>query len=443
MNFAIGWPAIASHSTSKKLSISHLGSPVEGSLLAKDKREISCYDRRSNMAARDKHDSLVTGPTGFVFLLLLISPNGLSQTSSSAAAEIRDYMSQGQAALRANQPNVAARAYQSILRLDPKNIEARANLGVVAMSTGDWSEAAEDLDAALKLQPSQSRVQALLGLCEIRLGKPAEARKLLSAAFPKLEDPKLKREAGLQLLSIQFETGELDKASAILTALQELYPGDAAISYAAFRVYSDLAFQAIESLAVNAPDSAQLHRALAEHLVNDGRNEAAVTEFRKALAISPDAPDLHFELGQALLFQSRVESSLEEAQKEFRSSLSFNPADARCECKLAEIELLRSNSAEAANHFAQALRLDSEAGCAKAGLAEQLMDEGKEQQALDYLQAAVRGDPYNDQFHYRLSACYRRMGNKGESAKEMEKVKELRELKDELQQALHSRSSPE
>jgi predicted Zn-dependent protease len=389
-----------------------------------------------------KHYSLSTTSIGCTILCLLLTVDGLAQ-AHSAAGEIRDYMNQAQKALRANQPNVAAQAYQAILRLDPKNIEARANLGVVAMSTGDWSDAAEDLDAALKLQPSDSRVQALLGLCLIHLGRPVEATKLLSAAFPRLEDPRLKREAGLRLLSIQFETGELNNANATLATLQDIYPGDTAISYAAYRVYSELAFQAIESLAINAPASAQLYRALAEHLVTDGRDEAAITEYRKALAITPDAPDLHFELGQAIVFDSHSDASLAEAQKEFESSLRLNPADARCECQLAEIELLRSNSAEAANHFAHALRLDSAAACAKAGLAEQLMDEGKEQQALEYLQAAVRGDPYNDQFHYRLSAFYRRMGNKEEAAKEMEKFKQLREIKDELQQALRPKSSPE
>jgi tetratricopeptide (TPR) repeat protein len=390
-----------------------------------------------------KRNSLSSAAIGCAFLFLLLAVGGMSQTNSSSALEIQRYMNQAQQALRANEPDVAAQAYQAILRLDPRNVEARANLGVVAMSTGDWNKADEDLDAALKLQPSNTRVEALLGLCQMRLGRPAEARKLLSAAFPKLEDPKLKRETGLRLLSIQFDAGELEEASIVLAPLQELYPGDAAISYAAFRIYSELEFQAIESLAINAPDSAQLHRALAEHLVNDGRNEAAIIEYRKALAISPDAPDLHFELSQAILFESHSDASLADAQKEVESSLHLNPTDARCECQLAEIETLRSNPAGAASHFANALKLDSESACAKAGLAEQLMDAGKEQQALEYLQAAVRDDPYNEQFHYHLAALYRRSGDKDEAEKEMQKFKQLREMKDELHQALHPNSSPE
>ena len=352
-------------------------------------------------------------------------------------------MGQAQAALRANRPDVAAHAYRSVLKIDPKNIDAQANLGVVAMSTGDWKEAAEDLGAALKLQPSHIKVKALLGLCELRLGRPGEAQKLLSEAFPKLEEPKLKREAGVALLEIDFQSGEFDKASAILIPLKEIDPDDAAISYAAFRVYSELAYQAIESLAMNSPDSAQLHRALAEHLVNDGRTEAAITEYQKALSITPDVPELHFELGQAIVSASHQESSLAEAQREFESSLRLKPANAPCECQLAEVELLRSNSAKAAGHFAQALKIDPEAACAKAGLAAQLISEGKEQEALEYLQAAVRGDPYNAQLHYRLANLYRKMGNKEGAAKETSVFKELRDVEDELQRALHPTPTPE
>jgi len=118
-----------------------------------------------------KHKSLSTASIGCAFLLLLMSVVGLAQSNSSAAMEIRDLMNQAQKALRANQPDIAAQAYQAVLRLDPRNIEARANLGVVAMSTGDWSKAADDLDAALKLQPSNSRVEALLGLCLMHVGR--------------------------------------------------------------------------------------------------------------------------------------------------------------------------------------------------------------------------------------------------------------------------------
>jgi tetratricopeptide (TPR) repeat protein len=384
-----------------------------------------------------KPDSIHTALIGYVFLLLMMPIGGVAQANSPSAAEIRAYMDQAQRDLRDNQPDAAIKAYQAVLRLDPNSVDARADLGVVAMSTGNWSAASEQLDAALKIQPSNSQVQALLGLCDIRLGRTEEAERLLSDAFPMLHDPKLKREAGLTLVEIEFETGELEKASAFLLPLEASAPGDAAISYAAFRVYSELTFRSIQSLAINAPNSPQLHRALAEHMVNDGRTEAAIIEYRKALAITPDSFDLHYELGQALIAESHQESNLAEAQKEFESSIRLKPGNARCECQLAEVETLRSNPAGASSHFVQALKFDPDAACAKAGLASQLIDEGKNQQALDYLQAAVRSDPYDAQIHYHLATLYRQMGNKDAAAKEMDTFKELRDVADEMKRALH------
>lgn len=384
-----------------------------------------------------------TASIGYGILLVQLAIIGFAQTTSSTSAQIRTYMAQAQSALRTNHPDVAARAYRAVLTLDPKNVDALANLGVVAMSTANWNEAAEDFGSALKLQPSQSSVQALLGLCEIRLGRPGEAQKLLSEAFPKIDEPKLKREAGMTLLEIEFQSGEFDKASEILVPLQEIDPGDAAVTYAAFRVYSELAYQGIESLALNSPDSAQLHRALAEHLVNDGRTDAAITEYRKALSITPDVPELHFELGQAIVAESHQETNLAEAQQEFDSSLRLNSSNAPCECQLAEVELLRSNAAEAALHFERALKIDPAAACAKAGLATQLIDEGKVQQALEYLKAAVRGDPYNAQLHYRLANLYRQMGDKEGALKETNAFKQLREIEDELQRTLHPKPASE
>jgi tetratricopeptide (TPR) repeat protein len=380
-----------------------------------------------------------------ICLCWLVSSDGLAQTTTpeAKAQAISDYTREAQQALRGNHPDVAGRAYEKVLALDPNNVDARGNLGVVAMSTGNWSKAAEELEAALKLQPSQIKVQALLGICRWHLEQTSQARDLLSAALPGLENSRLKHEAGLALVSILTDAGEWDQANSLLTTLREAYPEDPAFSYAAFRVHSELEFQAMESLALNAPDSPQFHRALAEHLVNQGHTEAAVKEYQKAIEASPNSADLHFELGQALFYEAHVEARLAEAQKEFESAVRLNSMDARSECELGEIAVLRSDAAAAYDHFEKAHKINPEAACAKAGLAKQLMDKGNQQQALEYLQSAVHDEPYNDLFHYRLWSLYRQMGKKEEAGKEMEKFRQLRAVKTELQQTLHPVTPPE
>jgi len=369
-------------------------------------------------------------------MALLFSSHGISQSSVSRVKEIKGYLEQGQTALRENRPEEAAQAYRAILKIDPANVEARANLGVVSMVRGNWTEATQDLRRALKLRPSHWRVQALLGLCEVHLGHLDQAIKLLASSFPRLEDSKLRREVGLQLLEIWHQGDELDKANAILAQLQRFYPDDPAVLYAAYRVHSDLAFQAVESLALAAPDSMQLYRALAEHMVNEGHAQEAIAEYRKALQVGSGVPGLHYELGEALLANSHLEASLAEAQKEFEAALLLNPTDARSECKLGEIELWHSDSTTARDHYERALKLDPETVCAKLGLAGLLIEEGKPQQALTYLQSAARADPNNAQVHHQLAVLYRGMGQTQEADRELSAFRELDKVQNQLQKGL-------
>lgn len=373
---------------------------------------------------------------GYISIMILMSTLGFGQAKPPDAAEVKKYLEQGQQALKENRPDTAAKAYRAILKIDPANVEARANLGVVAMVQGDWAGAAAELQKALKLQPSHWKVQALLGLCDLHLGRLSEATKLLSSSFPRLEDPKLRLEAGLQVVEVWYQSGELEKASTVLSQLQQLYPANAAVLYAAFRVHSDLAFQAIDSLALTAPDSVQLHRALAEHMVNEGNAPEAIAEYRKALESSPGLAGVHYELGEALLADSHLEASLAEAKKEFESALALNPSDARSECKLGKIELWRSSSKTAFDHYARAIELNPEIVCAKLGLAGLLIDEGKTQAALGYLQSAARSEPYNAEVRHRLAVLYRSMGQNQQADRELSAFQELEKVQSQLQKAL-------
>ena len=374
---------------------------------------------------------------GYVAIVFLFISHAVGQVRNSHAADIREYLEKGQTALKDNRPDEAAQAYRAILKIDPANVDARADLGIVAMVRGNWTEAAQELQTALKLRPSHQRVQALLGLCEVHLGKREDARKLLSSSFPHLDDPKLRREVGLQLFELSYQDGEFQKSNTVIGQLQELYPTDAAVLYLAYRVHTDLAFQAIDSLALAAPDSAPLHRALAEHMVNEGHAQEAIAEYRKALESGPGIAGVHYELGEALLAYSHLEASLAEAQKEFEAALLLNPTDARSECKLAEIELWRSSSTTAFDHYGRALKLNPELVCAKLGLAGLLIEEGKAQQALEYLQSAALADPYNAQVHHRLAVLYRGMGQNQEAEKELSAFQELEKVQSQLQKALH------
>jgi flagellar motor protein MotB len=78
---------------------------------------------------------------------------------------------------------------------DPKNVDARGNLGVLLFFQGEYSKATPQLREAIALRPGLWKLQALLGMSEKRIGEIAAARTDLDASFPHLEEEKLRVQA--------------------------------------------------------------------------------------------------------------------------------------------------------------------------------------------------------------------------------------------------------
>ena len=130
----------------------------------------------------------------------------------------------------------------------------------------------------------------------------------------------------MEMIEIYSGTGDLDKAAATVNVLRKLAPTNEAVLYTAYRVYSDLAADALLSLSVVAPNSARMHQALAHELAKRGKTEEAIQNYREALKLDPQLPGIHFELAEMLstlatpnqLFAGRPNA-------ESRSCLEANP----------------------------------------------------------------------------------------------------------------------
>jgi Tfp pilus assembly protein PilF len=112
--------------------------------------------------------------------------------SSPSAEQLQSHSRQAQEYLKSNQPDLAAREFRAMVALDPNNLDARGNLGVLLFFQGDFANAAQQLRAALQLQPTLWKIQALLGMCEKRIGQTANAQVDLEKAFPQLTEEKIR-----------------------------------------------------------------------------------------------------------------------------------------------------------------------------------------------------------------------------------------------------------
>jgi tetratricopeptide (TPR) repeat protein len=374
-----------------------------------------------------------------VFFLIFFSFAFVSLFAQKAVSapqrEIREHLARAQQAMADKQLDSALHEFTAILALDPNNVEAKGDLGVVQYLEGNYAEASQNLRAALRLQPALWKAQAILGLCERAQGRFDSARTLLAKSFPHLQDPKLQIRAGMALAELDYQWRDLEKASAVLAVLQKLDPANVDVLYVIYRVHTDLATQARDNLALIAPNSARMHQVLAQHLFTEGDAKGAVAQYREAVRIDPHLPGAHFELGEAILKDSMSEGSQQNAQKEFETALAINPSDAKAEAQLGALFSLHGDVAAALSHYQRAAELSPDDPEAQVGLGKVLMSTGEPEKALQHLLAAVRIDPTNAQAHYRLAQLYRQLARASDAEREMGTFLELRQGEERLRSA--------
>jgi len=371
------------------------------------------------------------------------SLQGVSQSAASSSQEVASHARQAKEFLKEQRPDLAIPEFRAIVALDPNNVDARGNLGVLLFFQGAYADAIPQLKAALKLQPTLWKIQAVLGMAERRAGDSKSALSDLEKAFPMLQEQKIQIEAGMELIEIHTAAGDLDKAAATVSALRTRYPTDIEVLYGSYRIYSDLASESMLSLSLVAPESARMHQLMAHELERHGDNEAAIKNYREALKLNPTLPGLHFELAE-LLNGSSGNTQQQEAEAEYKAALSVNPFDERAEFRLGEISSQRGDTQEAYAHYSRAVQLQPSDAEANTGLAKVLMLLNQPDKAEPLLQRAVQLDPTSAAAHFRLATLYRQAGRTADAKRELEEYQKYKKMKENLRDIYHNmRVTPE
>jgi tetratricopeptide (TPR) repeat protein len=358
---------------------------------------------------------------------------GLSQTSPNRQQQIASHMKQAQTYLGENRPDLAIPEFKAIVALDPKNVDARGNLGVLLFFQGQYADAIPQLRAALALQPNLWKIQALLGMAEKQMGDLKSATTHLEKAFPNLTEAKIRVQAGVELIDLYSASGDLPKAAPVIAALRDADPTNVELIYTAYRLYSDLLDESRLSLIVAGPNSARAHQMMAHELARQGQTDEAIANYREALKIDPNASGLHFELAE-MLNNSGVAGSREEAEKEYLAALAVNPLDEKAECKLGDLAALRGDQQAAAEYYQRALKHQPNDSEAILGLSKILMTMNQPENALPLLEHAVKLDPTNAVAHFRLGTLYRKMGRAADADRELADYQKYKAMKEKLRE---------
>ncbi|MGA8510783.1 MAG: tetratricopeptide repeat protein [Candidatus Sulfotelmatobacter sp.] len=394
-----------------------------------ESRPNPCHESASSFGA--------CAPLAVLLTLLAAVTAMAAQTTPSHAAEIHDHLRRAGEYLKAKDPDSAVKEFDAVLALDPKNAEAYANLGVVAFFRRDYLNASQYLHKAVVIDPSLVKSQALLGICERRLGDPS-ARVLLEKSFSKLKDKSLRLQVGLELASLYDQQGETGATASVMRSLVDLDPDNVDVLFTAQRVYTELADDTLNKLAILAPGSARMQQVIAERLVNGGDLSHAIEHYKKAFEIDPRLAGVHFELGEAILQSAPHDPATQaEAEKEFEAAEAIDGDAAKAECGLGAIASSESDLDRAFAHYQRAYKLDPSEVEAQLGLARILMMQQKPQEAIKYLQDAIRIDPLNSEAHYRLASAYRRLQMDDRAQQEMHLFQEIKKTKDQVKDLYH------
>jgi Tfp pilus assembly protein PilF len=365
--------------------------------------------------------------------LLLAATSSITAQSDggSKAQQVQIHEQRARDLISQKKPELAVKEYAAIVLLDPQNVNAQANLGVLLYFQKDYAGAEPHLRNAVAQQPDLVKIRTLLGMCERYLGKTDAARTELEGVVTQLTDPKLRADAGLQLIELYTATDDLVSAAKVIATLREGAPTDPRVLYAAYRIYSDQAAEALLAMSIAAPNAGQMHQAMAHELGRVGDSKGAIADYRAALAADPQLPGIHFELAEAL--HNSPETKLkEEAEQEYRIAIANNALDERALSRLGDIVAEKGDLDEAEKYYKRALTIVPGDVDAKVGLAFVYAQKDNPATALPLLESAVAADPGNITAHYRLSTVYRALHRPDDAKRELAEYKKYKDLKEKL-----------
>jgi Tfp pilus assembly protein PilF len=365
-----------------------------------------------------------------VSMLLVVSIAANSQPVDNRQ-QIAFHAQQAKQFLRAHQPDQAIGEFRAIVALDPKNVDALGNLGVLLYFEGDYTHAIPELEAALKLDPVLWKIQALLGMAQRRMGELESAIPNLEKSFSNLVEKDIQIDVGMELVEMYSGQERLEKAARVIDLLRNKYPTDLRVLYTSYRIHSDLAGESMLSLSLVAPHSAQMRQVMAHELARQGQMDAAIRNYREALKIDPTLSGLHFELAEALNASDARENK-QEAKKEYEAALSVNKFDEKAECRLGTIAYQAGDLKSSFSHYSRAVQLQPDDPEASVGLAKDLMERNETQKAQALLEHAVHLDPTSPEAHFRLATIYRKEGRVADAKHELEQYQNLRSMKEKL-----------
>ena len=241
------------------------------------------------------------------------APQSLPQRSAPAASArqglppaLAARFTEGVAALSAGQLDAAEAAFRNVIRDGGDRAFVRHNLGIVLQQRGRHADALVEFRAASRRDPAFGPSRLLAGTSLLALGRARAAVTELSLASRLMP-----REPAVHLQ--RADACERIKDDVCLAdeyrTLVELSPANPEYAYRLGKAYLRLSQWAHERIQAIDPRAARLSQALGREYLEQGRADLAERAFKEAVGRDATLVDVHLALAQIYLADGRLDEA--------------------------------------------------------------------------------------------------------------------------------------
>jgi tetratricopeptide (TPR) repeat protein len=378
-----------------------------------------------------------------VFLLMGVSAlHGQKQGGSSSlpakmpGAQATEAVRQALALEQQSKYSEAASSWQTVIKLEPRNGQAYAHLGLIEARQQHYPEAIVHYRKAIALTQAGGKpipqLNLDLGLALFKSAQFEEAGRVFESELRKHpHSPDAQRLTSLAAMS-HYGAHQYGAAIPYLKDAVAADPRNLSLLLTLAHCYLwtkqlDATLEVYRQILTINPDSAAADMIAGEALDEKGDNAGAVQQFRAAVQADPKEPNVHFGLAYLLWAQKRYD----EAIPEFKAELMNDPQNYQAMIYLGDTYVQQNQFSQAKAVLEKAASAEPSVPLIHLDLGIVLMETGEPERAVGELTRTVALEPDNVTAHFRLATLYRTMGKKDEAKAEFVKASSLNKKRDD------------